>query len=131
MKKINSNAFENVHFGDEKYGLLGSFPAKISHVSGTGLLKHMFGCLDSLIGGKESFGALHHCLVRDAEQQSEKGFPCMSIRIGICVVLKESVTALCYFCVMHTHSGEKLMLKEMKERIISLNQNLPETVLIV
>jgi hypothetical protein len=37
--------------GDEIYGLLGSVPAKMLHVSGTGLLKHMFGCLDKLIGG--------------------------------------------------------------------------------
>ncbi len=60
------------------------------HVSGTGLLKHMFGCLDNLIGGtnskkkdKESFDDLHQCLVRDAEQQSERDFPRMSIRNGI------------------------------------------------
>jgi hypothetical protein len=50
-KKNISNAFENVPFGDLKYGLLGSVPAEILHVSGTGLLKHMFGCLDNLIGG--------------------------------------------------------------------------------
>jgi hypothetical protein len=50
-KKYISNAFENVPFADEVYGLLGSVPAKMLHVSGTGLLKHMFGCLDSLIGG--------------------------------------------------------------------------------
>jgi hypothetical protein len=43
------------------------------HVSGTGLLKHMLGCLDNLVGGpnpkkkdKESFDDLHRCLVRDA-----------------------------------------------------------------
>jgi hypothetical protein len=32
-----SNAFENVPFGDEMYGLLGSVPAKMLNVSGTGL----------------------------------------------------------------------------------------------
>ncbi len=71
------------------YGLLGSVPAKMLHVSGTGLLKCMFSCLDSLIGGtelikkdKKSFVDLHHCLVRDAEKQSER-HPCMSIRNGI------------------------------------------------
>jgi hypothetical protein len=37
-----------------KYGLLGSVPAEILHVSGTGLLKHMFVCLDNLIGGPNS-----------------------------------------------------------------------------
>jgi hypothetical protein len=49
-----SNAFENVHLGDLKYGLLGSVPAEMLHVGGTGLLKHMFGCLDNLIGGTNS-----------------------------------------------------------------------------
>jgi hypothetical protein len=44
-----NHAFENVPFGDEKCGLLGSVPAKMLHVSGNGLLKHMFGCLDKLI----------------------------------------------------------------------------------
>jgi hypothetical protein len=53
-KKSISNAFENVPFGDLKYGLLGSVPAEMLHVSGTGLLKHMFGCLDNLIGGPNS-----------------------------------------------------------------------------
>ncbi len=51
MQKNISNAFENVPFGDLKYGLLGSAPGQIIHVSGTGLLKHMFDCLDDLIGG--------------------------------------------------------------------------------
>ncbi len=50
-KKNISNPFENVPFGDLKYGLLGSVPAEMLHVSGTGLLKHIFGCLDNLIGG--------------------------------------------------------------------------------
>jgi len=50
-KKNISNAFENVPFADQVYGLLGSVPAEMLHVSGMGLLKHMFGCLDGLIGG--------------------------------------------------------------------------------
>jgi hypothetical protein len=60
-KKTISNAFENVPFGDLKYGLLGYVPAEMLHVSGTGLLKRRFGCLDNLIRGpikkkdKESF----------------------------------------------------------------------------
>jgi hypothetical protein len=53
-KKNISNAFENVPFGDLKYGLLESVPVEMLHVSGTGLLKHMFGCLDNLIGGPNS-----------------------------------------------------------------------------
>jgi hypothetical protein len=54
MCKKKSNAFENVPFGDEIYGFLGSVPVKMLHVSGTGLLKHMLGCLDKLIGGINS-----------------------------------------------------------------------------
>jgi hypothetical protein len=50
----NSNAFDNVPFGNLKYGLLGSVPTEMLHVSGTGLLKYMFGCLDNLIGGPNS-----------------------------------------------------------------------------
>jgi hypothetical protein len=76
---------------------------------------------------KESFDDLHHCLVRDVEQQSERDFPRMSIQnritdgtkmcgseqVGSCFVLR---------CVMHTHSGQKLMRKEMKDRTISLKK---------
>jgi hypothetical protein len=50
-KKNIFNSFENVPFGDLKYALLESVPAEMLHVSGTGLLKYMFGCLDNLIGG--------------------------------------------------------------------------------
>jgi hypothetical protein len=53
-KKTISNAFVNVPFGDLKYGLLGSVPAEMLHVSGTGLPKHIFGCLDDLVGGPNS-----------------------------------------------------------------------------
>ena len=132
MKNI-SNAFENVPFDDEMYGLLGSVPHKMLHVSGTSLPKHMFGCLDRLIEDtyskkdKESFHDLHHSLVKDAEQQSERDFPCMSIcngiidgtkmcgskRVGNCFVL---------FCVMHTHLGQKLMGKEMNKGKISMKR---------
>jgi hypothetical protein len=51
MQKNMSNAFENVPFGDLKYGLLVSIPTEMLHGSGTGLLKHMFGYHDNLIGG--------------------------------------------------------------------------------
>ncbi len=37
---------------------------------------------------KESYNDLYHCLVRDAEQQSERDFPCMSIQNGITDVTK-------------------------------------------
>jgi hypothetical protein len=49
MQKNISNALEKVPFGDLKYGLLGSVSAEMLHVSGAGLIKHMFGCLDNLI----------------------------------------------------------------------------------
>jgi hypothetical protein len=51
MQKNISNAIENVPFGDLKHGLLGSVPTEMLNVCGTGLLKHMFGCFDKLIGG--------------------------------------------------------------------------------
>ncbi len=51
MQKNISNAFENIPFGDEMYGLLGSVPAKMLHVSGTGFPQNMFRCLDKLTGG--------------------------------------------------------------------------------
>ncbi len=82
-KKYISYSFENVPFGDEVCRLLGSIPAKMLHISGIGLiLKHTVGCLDRLIEGtnskkndNESFDDLHRCIVRDAEQQSERNFP--------------------------------------------------------
>ncbi len=145
MQKNISDAFENVPFGDLKYGFLGSVPAEMLHVSGTGLLKHIFGCLDNLIGGtnskkkaRESFDDLHQCLVRDAEQQSERDFPRMSIRNGITdgtkmCGSKQVGNFFVLLCVMHTHSGQKLMCKKMKDRTISLKKikKLPETVLII
>jgi hypothetical protein len=54
MQKKHFQCFLSVPFGDLKYGLLGSVPAEMLHVSGPGLLKHMFGCLDNLIGGPNS-----------------------------------------------------------------------------
>ncbi len=77
--KTISYAFENVLFGDLKYGLLGSVPAEMLHVSGTGLRKHMFGCLDNLIGGpnskkKESFDDLHRRLVGMQSNKVRKTF---------------------------------------------------------
>jgi hypothetical protein len=89
VQKNISNAFDNVPFGDEVHGLLGSVPAKMLHVSGTGLLKHMVGCLYSQIGGtkskkdKESFDDL--CPYSKEPPILPK-----------CVVPKELVIALCY-----------------------------------
>ena len=49
-------------FGDQTYGLLGSVPAEMLHVSGTGILKYIFENLENLIAGdidKETFDDLH------------------------------------------------------------------------
>jgi hypothetical protein len=48
-KKNITNAFENVSLSDDVYGLLECVLAEMLHVSGTGLLKYMFGCLEGLI----------------------------------------------------------------------------------
>jgi hypothetical protein len=48
-KKNVKNAFENVPLSDDVYGLLGCVLAEMFQVSGTGLLKYMFGCLEGLI----------------------------------------------------------------------------------
>ncbi len=127
-KQNISNAFENVPFADQVFGLLGSAPAEMLHVSGMGILKHMFGCLDGLIGGtkskkrdKESFDDLHCCLVINAERQSERDFPCMSICNGITEGTKmcgsERVrNCFVLLCVMHTHLGKESMSNKMKQR---------------
>ncbi len=75
----------------------------------------------------ESFDVLHSCLVRDAEQQSERDFPHMSIRNeitdGIKMCRSEQVgNCFVLLCVIHAHSGKKLMWKEMKDRKISLKK---------
>jgi hypothetical protein len=56
------------------------------HVGGTGILKYIFQYFDNLIAGdidKETFDNLHRQLVKDAQRQSERDFPCMSVRNGI------------------------------------------------
>jgi hypothetical protein len=133
-KKNISNAFENVPFADQVFGLLGSVPAEMLYVSGTGLLKHMFGCLDDLIGGtkskkrdKESFDDLHRRLVINAERQSKCDFPRMSIRNGITDGTKmcgSERVGNCFvlFCVMHTHLGKELMSNKMKQRKVPLKR---------
>ncbi len=65
--------------------------------------------------------------VRDAEQQSERDFPHMSIQNGITdgtkmCESKQIGNCFVLFCVMHTYSGQKLMCKEMKDRTISLKK---------
>jgi hypothetical protein len=133
-KKNISNAFENVPFADQVFEQLGSVPAEMLYVSGTGLLKHMFSCLDGLIGGtkskkrdKEYFDDLHRCLVINMERQCKHDFPCMSIcngitdgtkmccseRVGNCFVL---------LCVMHTHLGKELMSNRRKQRKILMKR---------
>jgi hypothetical protein len=61
-KKAITNAFDGVPFGDLIYGLLGSVPAEMLHVGGTGILKYIFEYSANLIAGdkdKESFDDLH------------------------------------------------------------------------
>ena len=53
-KKNVTNAFEKVPLSDDVYGLLGCVPAEMLHVSGTGLLKFMFGRLEGLISLAQS-----------------------------------------------------------------------------
>jgi hypothetical protein len=76
---------------------------------------------------RETFVDLHRCMVREAQHQSERDFPCMSIgngvtddtkmcgseRVGNCFVL---------LCVMHTQLGQSLLAKEMGVRRISLQK---------
>ncbi len=74
MQENVTNAFENVPLRGNVYGLLGCVPAEMLHVSGTGLLKYMFGYLEGLIAltrsrkkDRESFDDLHRCIVSDAQ----------------------------------------------------------------
>ena len=90
------------------------------HVSGTGLLKYMFGCLEGLISltgsrtkDRESFDDLHRCIVSDAQQQNERDFPRMSIRNGITDETKmcgSERVGNCFvlLCAVHTQLGQSL-----------------------
>ena len=84
-KKATKNAFDNVWFGDQTYGLFGSVPAEMLHVSGTGIQKVHLLILRSFDSRryKETFDDLHRCLVRDAQHQSKRDFPRMSVCNGI------------------------------------------------
>jgi hypothetical protein len=133
-KKDFISAFENVPLGDNVYGLLGCTPSEMLHVSGTGLLKYMFECLGMLISltrstkrDRETFDDLHRCMVRDAQRQSERDFPRMSIRNGVTNGTKmcgSERVGNCFvlLCVMHTQLGQSLLAKEMGARRISLQK---------
>ncbi len=116
-KKAIKNAFDNVPFGDLTYGLLGSVPAEMLHVGGTGILKYIFKYLEILIAGdidKETFDDLHQQLVIDAQRQSERDFPRKSVRNGIMDGTKmcgsERVgNDFILLCVFHTQLGQKLI----------------------
>ncbi len=61
-------------------------------------------------------------------QQSERDFPCTSIQNGITdgtKMCRSEQVGNCFvlLCVMHTHSGQKLMCKEMKDRKISMKNS--------
>jgi len=125
-KKKIKNAFDDVWFGDQTYGLLGSVPAEMLHVSGTGILKYIFENLENLIAGdidKETFDDLHRCLVRDAQRQSERDFPRMSVRNGITDGTKmcgSERVGNCFIllCAFHTQLGQRLI---SSYRTVSLN----------
>ncbi len=116
-KKAIKNAFDNVPFGNLTYGLLGSVPAEMLHIGGTGILKYIFEYLDNLIAGdndKETFDDLHRHLVIDAQCQSERDFPRMSVCNGIMDGTKmcgsERVgNAFILLCLFHTQLGQKLI----------------------
>ncbi len=116
-KKAIKNAFDNVWFGDQTYGLLGSVPAEMLHVGGTGILKYIFEYLDNLIAGdidKKTFDDLHQYLERDAQCQSERDFPRMSVRNGITDGTKmcgSERVGNCFIllCLFHTQLGQKLI----------------------
>ena len=135
-KKDIKNAFDNVPLADDVHGLLGCVPPEMLHVSGTGLLKYLFACLPTLIGGpqtkkkdQESFDELHRSLVLDAQRQSEKDIPRMSVRNGITDGTKMAGSERvgnCFIllCVMHTARGIQLTKLEMSQRQIPLKRTL-------
>jgi len=116
-KKDIKNAFDYVPFGNLTYGLLGSVPAEMLHVGGTGILKYIFKYLDNLIAGdkdKETYDDLHRQLVKDAQRQSERDFLRMSVHNGITDGTKmcrsERVeNAFILLCLFHTQLGQKLI----------------------
>jgi hypothetical protein len=114
-KKDIKNAFDNVPFGDLTYGLLGSVPAEMLRVGGTGVLKYIFEYLNNLIAGdidKETFDDLHRQLVKDAQRQSERDFLQTFVRNGITDGTKmcgsECVgIAFILLCLFHTQLGQR------------------------
>jgi hypothetical protein len=117
VKKAINNAFDNVPFGDLTYGLLGSVPVEMLHVGGTGILKYIFKYLDNLIAGyinKKTFDDLHRRLVIDAQCQSKRDFPCMSVCNGITFGTKmcgSERVGHCFIllCLFHTQIGQNLI----------------------
>ncbi len=103
---------------DDVYDLLGITPGEMLHISGVGLLKYMFASLECLISltrskkrDQESFDVLHHCIVIDAQRQSERDFPRMSVRNGITDGSKmcgsEQVGNFLHYSVQCTHNWVK------------------------
>jgi hypothetical protein len=118
ISKLNiNNAFDGVPISDNIHGIASIVPAEMLHISGTGILKYKFKSVWEMIGKKNAnktekglFDELHHCLVLDAQCQSEQQMPRMSICNGI-----TDGTKMCgskrvgnYFillCLMHTTQG--------------------------
>jgi len=131
-KKKIRNAFDNVPLSDLEHGIFGVVPAEMLHVSGTGLLKYIFKCLCNLIGTekknkheKEAFDDLHRCLVGDAQRQSEKQMPRMSIRNGITDGTKmcgSERVGNCFIllCAIYTKQGSTLLAPGLARKTIRL-----------
>ena len=132
ISKLNIiNAFDNCPMSDSIHGIMGIVPSEMLHVSGTGILMYMLAAVDQLLGkkksnkqGKELFDELHRCLVMDAQRQSEREMPRMSIRNGI-----TDGTKMCgservgnYFillCAVNTHQGRALLGPHLSKKKIS------------
>ncbi len=86
----------------------------------------VFKYLDNLIArdiDKETFDDLHQQLVKDAQRQTERDFPCMSVCNGITDGTKmcgsERVgNAFILLCLFHTQLGQKLIATY---RAVSIN----------
>ncbi len=85
----------------------------------------MIGGAKSKKRDKESFDDLHRCLVINAERQSKRDFPHMSIRNGITDGTKMGSAERVGNCfvllsVMHTYLGKELMATKMKQMTIPM-----------
>lgn len=131
-KKDIQNSFDGVPLSDQIHGLLGCVPSEMLHVSGTGILKYIFSCLESLIGSPnrtrrdiDAFDDLHRCMVAKAQRQSERDLPRMSVRNGITDGTKMAGSERvgnCFIllCLLHTCRGFELTDYQRKQKRIPM-----------